>query len=148
MLAIGARHGRAGPQVAATDLADTVDVEVGVTQTHIDMLRNRRTDAGDQLPGKLAGRTVDRVVGVRHVLRHAGNARAGADKALQTIVGTEINQAVEHRIPHVGLARFVGGVGAVDGQTLVAVGAIAGFGFEPEHAEVIAEFDIEVGAGL
>jgi hypothetical protein len=84
---------------------------------------DRRADAGESLPGEAAVRIVDRID------VHAGNAGATADEALQAVVGTEVDQAVDHE------RQFV----CVTEGRIHASLAIARLGFETEATEVVAK---------
>jgi hypothetical protein len=90
------------------EMVGTRSRKIAILQTNIDVLADWSTDTGQSLIGKARSRVIDatgveRSRGVDRVL-HAGHTDTAADKALQTIIGTEVKQAVDHEAEHAGAA--------------------------------------------
>jgi hypothetical protein len=117
-----------------------------ILQTHVDVLADRRADTRESLPGE-AGVQIDNVDrgraghGRDHRVLDAANANTAADEALQAVIGTEVEQAVGHEAQRAGATTQLGVV-VVLGRAAIALflgATIAGFGFEAERTEVVAD---------
>ena len=129
-----------GRLAQVVDQLHVIDVEEAILQAKVDVIGNRRANASKKLPGEAAVGIVDQAAraGV-----DARDAAAGAEEALQAVVGTEVNQAIEHEAQRADLARGVEAADFVDAGTTGA-----GFGFEAERAEIVTDDTAEVIADL
>ncbi|AOG01841.1 hypothetical protein BSY18_3357 [Blastomonas sp. RAC04] len=145
------------------DQADRVAVEEAILQTHVPAVAERSANACQDLPRKAGVRIVQECsaagVGGSCSDVRTGNTDTAADKALKAIIGTEVDQAVQHEREHVGRANCVrttnqSGKGRTtcDGHSALNVGhigfAIADFSFETERAEIVADNAADIIAGV
>ncbi|KEZ12158.1 hypothetical protein CP98_05126 [Sphingobium yanoikuyae] len=133
-LAVHARTGGATNGGVGRDELDVVLVEVAILQRDVEVVGHRVTHAGDRLPGETGVAVVHQVVG-QLATRHADTA---ADEALQAIIGTEVEQAVQHERES---RRSAAEAALVE----VDLGAlVSGFGFEAEATEVVTDIRVEI----
>ncbi|EZP66360.1 hypothetical protein BV96_04574 [Sphingomonas paucimobilis] len=116
------------------DQVDVVLVEEAILQRDVDVVGYRIANASERLPGEAGVGIVHQIVGQLG----ARNADTATDKALKAIVSTEIQKAVQHERQ---------GRGRTTEVALVEInlGAlVAGFGFQTETTEVIADHRVAV----
>src|SRR5205085_4815427 len=70
-------------------------MEVSIFEADIEIVADRHVGAGEQLPSELAIAAAE--------LMHAGVAKARSDSAAETVIAAEVEPAVEHRRPGIGL---------------------------------------------
>ncbi len=131
-------------------------MEVAIFQANIELRADRIIDLGKPLPCELAAAVAE--------LMHAGIARTDADAAADTGLATEIEPAIDHRVPHVRslvdpevcVGREIGaGPGIqqsderrVDGLMFDLAVHVANLALKPEHAKVIAADQVGIDSGL
>ncbi len=145
--------------VRDVDQLDVLGVEEAILQRRVDVVGQRSTDARQSLPREHGVRVVQEVgtTGQGVVRLDARNADTAADEALDAVIGTEVQQAVQHEAERRGGAtgivvvtsrngaRTDAGVGQrgraerVDGRT-----TIADFGFQTETTEVVTHHAVNV----
>ncbi len=137
-LGFGVRTGLAVDALISRDQLDIVLVEETILQRNVDIVGDRVTNTRDRLPGETG-------VAVVHDVRSelaARNADTAADEALQAVIGTEVQQTVQHeRQGRSSAAEAAAGLVEIDLRTLVG-----GFGFEAEATEVVTDVSVEVVA--
>ncbi|EZP50104.1 hypothetical protein BW41_03220 [Sphingomonas sp. RIT328] len=149
--------------VGHVDQLDVVGVEEAILQRRVDVVGQRSADAGETLPREHGVRIVDEVAaGVEPVVRlDASDADTAADEALDAVIVTEVEQAVQHEAERRGLAAGIvvrtgsrvaqasGGVRRGGQRRAVAVDGrrtVADFGFDAECTEIVADHAIDVVA--
>lgn len=148
--------------VRNVDQLDVLGVEETILQRRVDVVGQRCADTGQALIREHGVRVVQEVaVVVECILRlDASNTNTTADEALDAIVRTEVQKAVQHeaesrrRTTSVIIA-VCAGVAADAGRTehwrsrsrRVAVHGcltVADFGFEAETAKVVAHYGVDI----
>src|SRR3546814_15399500 len=110
--------------IGHVDILDVVGVEEAILERHVQMIAERRANAGEALPREDRVRIVEersarreRVIGL-----DASDTDTAADEALNAVIVAEIEQAVEHEAQRRG--RSAGEIvipGCEVGQTAIGV---------------------------
>ncbi len=148
--------------VRNVDQLDVLGVEETILQRRVDVVGQRCTDTGQALIREHGVRVVQEVaVVVECILRlDASNTNTTADKALDAVIRTEVQKAVQHEAERrrrtagivVGAGnRVAASAGATEerrgrGRRIAVHGclAIADFGFEAETAKVVAHYGVDI----
>ncbi len=128
------RAGRAARAGEGRHQLDIVLVEEAIFQRDVEVGGQRVTDARNRLPGEAGVAVIDQIgrdLGARY-------ADTAADEALQAVIGTEVEQAVQHE-------RQSRGSPAEAAPVEIDLGALVGrFGLQTEAAEIITDIGVEI----